>query len=100
MPARVSRHLDDLEGQCAEIDLVAVGDGQVYPGNARDLGFWSDQRRARESRLQRIVAAGMIGMMVGVEDMGEGQPLPVQFGDRRGGVAGIDDTYGVAVRFA
>ena len=37
---------------------------------------------------------------MGVEDMGEGQPLPIQRGERRGGVAGVDDAHDIAARFA
>ena len=34
----------------------------------------------------------MVRMMMGIEDMGQDQTAPIEFGDRGGGVAGVNES--------
>ena len=59
-----------LRGVAGEVIGIALGDGDVHIGDPGGLGLGTDQRGA-VLRLQRLVAVDMVGVVVGVEDMGQ-----------------------------
>ena len=61
----------------AELDDVALADGDVDAGNARGIGARADDRAARRA-LQLEIAARVIRMVMGVQDMRQPPALRVE----------------------
>ena len=96
--ARVTRHEEDLGLGLAEPVAVAVVDLDVDAGDAGAILAQADDCAAGRL-LDLQVAAHVIAVMVGVQDVGD---LPAAlFGLRedRSGHGGIDDGHGPALRF-
>ena len=99
MAAGMARHEEDLGLGLAEPVTVAVVDLDVDAGDAGAVLAQADDGAAGRL-LDLQVAADMVAMMVGVQDMGD---LPAAlFGLRedRTGHGGIDDADGAALRLA
>ena len=75
MTARVSGYLDNACPGVAQFDDVAVAHGAVDPGNEVPFASWTYDDTARRL-FQGGVAAGMIEVMMRVEDMRQ-RPTPV-----------------------
>ena len=97
MARRMAGNRDHLECERAERDLVALGNRQIHPGDPCGFRGRADQHRIGKTGFQRCVSANMVRMMMGIEDMGQDQTAPIEFGDRGGGVAGVNDANDIAV---
>jgi len=67
----VPANIDHLRGEAAERNRVAVGNRAVDPGDLVGLGGGCGDR-AISGRLDRFIAAGMIGVPMGVPYLGDG----------------------------
>ena len=93
---RVAAGVEHLEPCLAQHDQVAVDHDPVRRGpDPLDLGR-ADHLTAR-GRLDLGIAAGMVRVPVGVEDMGQGPAQRLQFAKDGGRVRGVD-TGGLAGR--
>ncbi len=72
--ARVPRRVEDRRAMPAERHDVAVAHGYVDARNARRIGARADDRATRPP-LELEVAAGVIGVVMGVEDVGQAPAL-------------------------
>ena len=94
--AGVAGHVEDAGDLGAERVLVAVAHLDVDAGNARAIGA-RPHDRAFPLGLEREIAAGVIGVVMGVEDM---RQAPAGLGERalhRFGLRGIDGGGGVRI---
>ena len=95
MTQGVAAGLDDLQPGVAKLDAVAAGDHAIQRRDPPHLRR-PDDRRAGFG-LEPCVAAGVVGMPVGVED--EVEPVPSlrpQSGEDRLGVGRVDATHRAA----
>ena len=79
MAARVAGHVEDARDLAAQRVAVALAHRHVDAGNAVAVGARADDGAAGR-RLQLVIAAGVVVVVVGVEDMGE---APALLGQRR-----------------
>ena len=99
MAARVARHVEHLGLLLAEFEFVAFGERHVDAGDAGAVGQGPDDDGA-VTRLQFEIAAGMVVVVMGVEDMGELQAEAVERGRHRRRHRGIDRGHGPAFGLA
>src|SRR5688572_16509776 len=73
----------------ADLDEVALADGDVDAGNARGIGTRTDDRAARFA-LELEVAACVIPMVMGVQDVGQTPTLRVELSQDLARVGRVD----------
>ena len=88
MAAGVARHIEDVRRLRADRIAVALADLDIEAGNARRIRSRADHRRA-VARDKLGIATDMVEMVVGVEDMGEPEPAPLQRLDHRCGLGRV-----------
>src|SRR6185437_13684930 len=82
MAARMAGHVEHRRCRVAELEGVAVTDRDVDAGYSRSIGKRPDDDRLGR-RLQLEIAAGMVRMVVRVDDVGEGQAAALERGQHR-----------------
>ena len=100
MPAGVARHEDHLRLRLAEAVAVAVVDRRRRCPGMRALSRPQADDGAAGRLLDLAVAAHMIAMMMGVEDVRDLPAALVGLGQHRPGHGGIDDAHATALRLA
>ena len=105
--ARMARRVIDRRTMLSELDDIALADCDVDARNARGIGTRTHDRAAR-SALELEIAARVIRMVMGVQNMGQTPPLRVELyqdlarirrvhGGRRAGL-GVVEQIAVVVR--
>jgi hypothetical protein len=89
MAPRVAGHVEDLRHGLAEAIGVALADRHLDARNARGVGARAHDGAARRL-LQRQVAAGMVAVVVRVEDVGEPPAARPERREHRRRLGGID----------
>jgi hypothetical protein len=97
--AGVARHEEDLGLRLAEAIMVAVVDLDVDARNARPVDPRTDDGAAG-GFLDFEVAADMVAVMVGVQDMRDLPAALCRLGQHRPGHGRVDDADGAALGFA
>jgi len=92
----VARHEEDLGLRFAEAIVVAVVDLDVDARNARPVDPRADDGAAG-GFLDLEVAADMVSVMVGVQDMGDLPAALFHLGPHRTGHGRVDDADGAAL---
>ena len=94
---RMARRLIDHRLVAGDIDRIALAHGDVHIGDPGNLGFRTDQSGAKTLG-QPFVAAGVIVVVMGVQDMGQGPAPRIQGRLDRRRLGGIDNRRHPAIR--